>query len=92
MPCHDRRGIIKASPAVSCTSESAIMHGDGQRRGGEAQDKRTAYGGTQGGTGTGRRDGQRDSKRSHPCHTGVGTHPSLGGAAAWGKYLISRFV
>ena len=66
------------------------MARDGQRRGGEARDKRTAYGGTHGGTGTGRRDSQRDS--THTTHpTRLPPTPLLGAAVNGEKYPISKY-
>jgi hypothetical protein len=44
-----RRGMIKASPAASCTRESAIIHGVGQSRVGRDAEWKRGTSGTKGG-------------------------------------------
>jgi len=86
-PCHDRRGMVKASPAASCTSESAIMHrgGQGERgqdRGGSARQARPRQGARRGGGGDGTAHGTPHT--ATPPH-GSTPQPSAGRGGALGK-------
>jgi hypothetical protein len=49
MPWYDKQGMIKASPAASCTRESAIIHGVGQSRVGRDAEWKRGTSGTKGG-------------------------------------------
>jgi hypothetical protein len=63
----------------------------GQRHGGEARDKRTAYGGTHGGTG--RRDGQQDNAHTaHPHPTRLPPNLLLGAAVNGEKYPVFKIM
>ena len=90
MPCHDSPTIDKASPMTFCTSESAIMARDGQRRGGEAQDKRTH--GRDATAGRGRDGGTANGTANAATHpTRLPPTSLLGAAVRWGKYPVSKF-
>jgi len=80
MPCYDERGMVKASPMTTCTSESPIMHRGGQgEKGGTGCKRRT--GKAKAGRKAKASTGQRDNAHSPPHHTG-GRSTLLYGTAA----------